>query len=254
LEWIRTSLLGKVVNQMTSSTDNAARFPSSGQETVVCSLGMSCQSAHQLARFCGHPVVDPSPRPTFCKGPFDWLICPPLRLSAWLEAGLPSFEAGEIEERRGHAWWPRFRFWFWHGFFVKDDAGTSRLDIPATAERELAKLRHQTSRFRAIDPARAVFFISNSQNNLETDVFLASERSDFCFEEDAIDRLQSGLDGFFGQNCQLAVMTRMDRSSRAVQGRRLTQVLGVEPSEWKGHDGEWDEAIRSVLGQMPLHS
>ena len=114
-------------------------------KTTLVSLGMSCQTTHQLALFAemNPDVVN------FIKSPFDWLICPPVALANWLEADLMDYKLDEIVEHRAHAYWPRFEFWFWHGFMDHNN-GARILNIRSNAPRELAKLVYQRDTFRAL--------------------------------------------------------------------------------------------------------
>ncbi len=199
------------------------------------SLGMSCQAAHQLARFA---AAEPS-RANFAKGPFDWLVCPPENAANWLDQGLCDFRPTDITELREHAYWSRFDIWFWHGFYTKTDHSRV-LELAKNAERELSKLDYQRKTFKALDPGKTTFIVANTQNNLAGAVFRKGEEDRYRFSEAAIDRLQSSLDHYFGAPTTLCVATRADLASPGLLRRDQTTALPVEESEWKGDDVSWN--------------
>ncbi len=205
------------------------------------SLGMSCQTTHQLTTFVDTLDAGNS-NIRLQKGPFDWLICPPNSLCHWLGDGLPVFEPAEIIEHRGHAYWPKYRFWFWHGFYRKTGSGKF-LDIAATSQREIEKLKYQRQQFSEIIPKSTHFFISNTQNNLSNAVFEADEKDDYFFDIDKIDRLQRVLDEYFSSACRLTVLTREDRCELELAQRENVIYLAREPSEWKGSPSEWQPVL-----------
>ena len=209
--------------------------------TTLASLGMSCQSAHQLARF-----AETRNDVLFQKGPIDWLICPPDSLTHWLDAGLPSFSAGEIEERREHAYWPRFDFWFWHGFYTRKDE-MRLLEIPDNEDRELEKLEYQRNRFSALNPMTTLFVWSNSQNNLFPDVFRQDEAKHYRLTDARIERIEESLDQYFGNECRVLFVTRDDRCDPSALSRANVFVLPEEQSEWKGADQDWNRILAAEL-------
>lgn len=210
--------------------------------TTLASLGKSCQSAHQLA----HYAEQRPDKATFVKGPFDWLICPPDSLSDWLDAGLPDFDPSEISVHRNHAWWDRYQFWFWHGFYNKTE-GEKTLDIEANWQRELAKLNYQREQFNKIDPTSALFVVSNSQNNLDTDVFEADEVQHIHFTANNILRLQASLTNYFGKPVEMQVISRPDRLDDSLFSHPNVSLLPFESSEWKGEPNDWSKALDEIL-------
>lgn len=211
----------------------AAESHPSPKRTVV-SLGMSCQAAHQLTRMAATSEGAVS----FIKGPFDWLICEPTAAAAWLRAGLCPFDAGQIVERQGHAWWPEFGFWFWHGFFQKNVSGKP-LDIPGTLDRELSKLAHQAQVFDTLSPQNTLFVWANSQNNLVGDVYSKDDPAPHLTGPKR-QALQSALDGFFGMPTSILFVSRSDRDDDGAADLHLP----AETSEWKGQDADWDAMVR----------
>lgn len=208
----------------------------------LVSIGQSCQSAHQLNRF----ALKYPDRAIFKKGPFDWLICPPESACSWLASGLEDFSEGEITSYRDHAYWKKHDFWFWHGFYNKDGE-TPYLDFANTVERERSKLAYQRQQFRVIDPSTTRFVFSNTQNNLSNEVFLANETDRFFLSADKYDRLRAALSQYFQTVVNLCVISRHDRIDDALLVKPFVQLLGDEPSQWKGSDTDWDKALKKLV-------
>jgi len=209
---------------------------------TLASLGLSCQSAHQLAR-----IADQEDALTFSKGPFDWLICPPASLVNWLDAGLPGFERDELHLHRGKVYWSRFDFWFWHGFHVKNGERKT-IDIDAAFDREREKLAYQKRVFSNLSPQTTIFLISNTQNNLSTDVFLSHETERFHFHPENLANVQRSLSRYFDMPAKLFCISRADRWS----GNRNIEIphtaikfQQTETSEWKGDDAQWTAGFNS---------
>ena len=216
---------------------------------TLVSLGMSCQTAHQLAQYAdlnARSVV-------FVKGPFDWLICPPSNAADWLNANLRDFDVDDIVEYRGRAYWPEFDFWFWHGFIDHSDDRRT-VDLAGYAERELSKLVYQRNRFSALDASRTLFFVSNTQNNLIPEVFETTETHRYSFELHEIEKLQISLDGFFHKSTNLHVLSRFDRIDPRLLQQANVHVLPVDNSEWKGSSGEWKDRLDHILASEKPHT
>ena len=209
--------------------------------TTLASLGMSCQSAHQLSTY----AETSDGGLVFTKGPFDWLICPPESLTSWLDEGLPDFDRSELSIHRDHVWWNRFQFWFWHGFYTKS-GGEKYLDLDACFERELSKLKYQRNQFRGLNPANTIFVVSNSQNNLTTDVFEKNEAEKYTFSSEKIARLQESLDRFFATSTQMIIVSRPDRIEDALRERENVYLLPAESSEWKGCELDWAKILDNI--------
>ena len=218
---------------------------------TLVSIGMSCQTAHQMARF-----ADAFPqKAVFEKGPFDWLICPPRQAANWLQTGLEDFQVSEVTDDRGHAYWQRHELWFWHGFFTKyrvwrnlfsGGSKKSVLEIEQNCEAELSKLSHQRSKFRKLDPENTVFVVSNLQNNLENAVFNPKESHKFRFCPMVVEELKTALDTYFRASTRLIVVTREDRLCGDLENDPNVHLLSPDDSEWKGCDVQWNELLCSV--------
>ena len=214
---------------------------------TLASLGMSCQAAHQAARY-----AEAREGVSFAKGPLDWTVVPPERLADWLERDLDAPVPGEVVERRDHAWWPRGGLWFWHGYRVKeerDGATVRRLAIAETFGREREKLDHQRETIRRLDPRRTLFVWTNAQDNLDrsrwaSGIYDPPEHGAFHLRIDAAQRIRAALEHFVGGPASILFLVRPDRTD----GTGVP--LDVEGSEWKGNDAAWDRALDVAIAQL----
>lgn len=217
---------------------------------TLASAGISCQTALQLNCFATKQPADI----TFVKGPFDWWICPPENLAHWLNAGMPDFKCKEICVRRGSAWWERFDIFFWHDFYTIPEPGQpSYVNIEINFDRELSKLAYLRYKFRSLNPATTLFFISNTQNNLDTAVFKDYEKDRYYFTEDILQTLVDSLNCFFRAPIKLLCVTRSDRAAKSLLNKDCVSVIDSDQSEWFGDNTVWDEIIKQhIHGQQLL--
>lgn len=208
----------------------------------IVSLGMSCQSAHQLARF----AVENPEIVTFKKGPFDWLICPADSSISLLDSKLDAPQLTELEIRRNHVFWPRHDLWFWHGY-MKRKGDLRELALEETFEREAAKFANQRAQFLALDPTRTLFIISNTQNNLIGDVFDSNEIDRVTFDANRLLSLKASLTNLFRSPINLAAVSRKDRFTGDFPDGIDVQLLSSDDSEWKGDDAQWNAALREII-------
>ena len=230
------------------------REPIPDTDLVLASVGITCQTAHQLARYAQtHGGV------SFRKGPMDWLALPPPVVAAWLDAGLDPFGEGDIEVREGRPWFARRNVGFWHNFRRKPREGevpgpeqdmrgtTKMLDVDYAFERELSKLTYQTGVFRTFDPARTLFVTGNAQNNAAGDIYKGEHEHEASFTAAGLDALQGALDRFFDAPCLLAAVAHERRVEGVLLERpNVVSVPHHEPS-WHGDDGEWDRALDTLV-------
>ena len=142
-----------------------------GTKIGVISLGVSCQSAHQIqshAKLIAKLSGDPGA--TISGFPFDNLICPPQSAIRMLQADRFHPEAMDDLEVGEGAYWPRMDAHFWHEFRPKRSAIFRRktMDPLTSFQNLMQKYQHTGKKFRALSGLpRVVFVISNSQNNLQ---------------------------------------------------------------------------------------
>lgn len=214
---------------------------------ALVSLGMSCQTTHQLRRLTDlQQESDLSSELITPSGPFDWLICPPASAIDLLHKRIPEFTKSSIHIRKGRPYWADLNIYFWHSFLVTDQ-GERFLDIDATFEREIKRWRYLRDQFSRLDPSRTVFIISNTQNNLETEVFDKSERDQYHFTNTELDALRHSLAEYFctkANDIHLEIVTREERSS-GLEARGVTKkgvsFLPLDQNEWKGSKQSWNK-------------
>ena len=218
--------------------DSFSGLPKSEKITHVASLGMSCQTAHQLSRY-----VEPRDGLEHVSGPMDWMCAPAAEGAEWLSDGMPSFEPDDISIERGHPYWADKNVWFWHWFRdgtkAANDPKTRAVKLQNTMERELSKFSNLAEKFRALDPDKTLFVFSNSQANLLGDVFAEHESDRFFLDEERISALHRGLETVFGQACKIQFVTRIDRADPALIYRQDVSFIQPETSGWKGSDLAW---------------
>jgi len=217
------------------------------ENKTLVSLGMSCQTTHQLRRLLNvKEETDPSPKLSTEShssepGPFDWLICPPASTTALLNNGIPDFTKNSIHLHNNRPYWADLDIYFWHNFLVTDQ-GKRSVDIHATFEQELKRWQHLRDRFAALNPSQTIFVISNTQNNLATEVFDDSEHDKYHFTNTGLDALTQSLAQFFStQECKihLQIVTRKERSEELSNEKKVS-YLPLDQNEWKGSKNSWN--------------
>ena len=217
----------------------------------MVSLGISCQTAHQLRRLeSSQPDAVISSEVEVLPSLFDWLICPAASAVELLNKRFPQFTRNSIDIYKGRPYWSDFNIYFWHSFLVTEKSARS-INIDATFERELRRWCFLCDQFSALDPADTVFVISNTQNNLETEVFEPSERDQYHFTDTGIDTLRNSLAEYFhteADNIQLQVVTRENRSLGLKPGEEVS-FLPVDQNEWKGSKQSWNNWWQQQLNR-----
>lgn len=211
---------------------------------TLVSLGISCQTTHQLRRLTNAPqqAVHASSDISAPSGLFDWLICPVESTINLLDQRIPDFSKSDIRIHKGRAYWANFDLYLWHSFFATDQEHRY-VDINKTFEQELARWCYLRDRFSVLDPAHTVFVISNTQNNLETEVFDKSERDRYHFTGSMPAKLRQSLAGYFKtntNNIHLQVVTHKERASGLDNISQLS-FLPTDNNEWKGSKQSWDQ-------------
>lgn len=212
------------------------------QKTLV-SLGMSCQTAHQLRRLADNQInsSDTSSGIQVNSGIFDWLICPPKSIIKLLDNGIPDFSKENIQIRKDRPYWTDYNLFFWHNFIVGKDKDR-QINIDDTFNKETERWSYLRSRFSELVPAKTIFVVSNTQNNLLTEVFDTSESDQYQFTFSVIEELEHSLARFFNtsvDSIHLEVITRENRSS-GLQNKRCVSFFPIDQNEWKGSRQSWD--------------
>lgn len=217
--------------------------PTNNSKTVV-SIGVSCQTAHQLRRLAlnqqnnaelASDLIMPS-------GLFDWLICPASSTINLLNNRIPDFTKESIQIHNNRAYWADYKVYFWHNFFVTD--GQYRhISIDETFEKEITRWRYLRHRFSTLLPKNTIFVISNTQNNLTTSVFNESELDQIQFTSTLINKLKDSLASYFNtttNNIHLEVITRPALSGKIDHSIPVTH-FPIDHNEWKGSKHSWNQ-------------
>lgn len=216
------------------------------------SVGMSCQTRHQIELFTSHPVARAAGL-ELRSGIFDWFGTPPLRTARFIDAGLPAYVPGSVVDDRGHAFWETHGVHAVHAFQIKEPTGR-RLDIDATFESEIEKLNYQRQKFLETEAAETAFVLSNTQNNLHGELYLPRDADEYRFSSRRIDALQASLERLFGTSCRLIVISRRDRFDGDAEADPRVRLIPVDGSEWKGDEAAWREALCDRLGLRPAET
>ena len=212
-------------------------------DTVAVSLGISCQTTHQLQRLTDNQSQANTASSTVVtqSSIFDWLICPVESTIALLNQGIPDFTRDSISIRNDHPYWTEYNLYLWHNFQIPHPAKRI-FDIDKTFEKEIARWRYLRDQFSSLNPAHTLFVVSNTQNNLATEVFTPSEESQYHFTTSSLDALKQCLAKYFrtgSDNIRLAILTRQDRSSGLNNIDDVT-FLPIDSNQWKGSKESWN--------------
>ena len=213
------------------------------RERYLQSIGMSCQTRHQIERFAGTEAARAAGL-ALRIGPFDWLGAPPLRVAAYLDAGLPAHEFEAVIERNARAFLAGPGFHAVHGYRVREADGTRRLDIrgdlragtrdarPSAAEvpfhrpgADLLRPRELPEQYRR----RPVRSRRDWRNTAST-----APRSTSC-------RRASIACSQRPANCSSSPGRTVSTATPSADGR--VRLLAPDTTEWKGDDAQWNEVL-----------
>lgn len=222
-----------------------------GTKIGVVSLGMSCQSAHQIehhARLIAQLTGDSSAK--ISRFPFDNLICPPQSAVRMLQAD--RFHPASMEDLTvgEGAYWREMDAHFWHEFRPKRTGLFRRkiMDPVKAFSALMQKYQHTGTKFRALSSIpRLVFVISNSQNNLEM-VSRVTGNVDVMLDLAQVDALADQTDAYLGRVCEYVVASYPDRIT-GHSSRSNVSVFALKPddSEWMGDPAQWAALFQTAL-------
>jgi hypothetical protein len=233
-----------------------------GAKVGVISLGMSCQSSHQIelhAELIARLSGDPSAK--ISRFPFDNVICPPHAAGRMLGADRfhPEWMTELVVSNNGESggYWKEMDVHYWHEFRPIRSGILQRrkLDPPRSFRRLTEKYEHTASKFRQLSSLeRLVFVISNSQNNLHM-VSQVTGNLDFVLDRSMIDRLADQTDAYFGRRCEYVFATYPDRvTGRSARGNVSVFELAPDVTEWTGDPAQWASLFRDALAPKTVSS
>lgn len=204
-----------------------------GSDTAIVSLGVSCQTAHQLrinqsvaAGLTGEDMA-------VVRTPFEWMLTPLDSLVAMIRAG--EYFPYSLQELDWcvHPYWSRYDCFFWHEDIAFAHPTRFHMRFLRATER-----LESTARMR-----RRIFIVSNTQNALEG---VAEEAGgfDYSIDDARLDTLQAALDERFGPSELYAI--GYPHTMTATGDRAF--YLAIDESSWTGDQDQWAEVLRSIIG------
>lgn len=217
-----------------------------GEKTAVISIGMSCQSAHQiraniktLQAALGDETLTPK------SLPFDWLICPPLSAMSILSdpVRLPARDEMAMNSR---PFWMKKNAYFWHHF--RNDK--KEYDLDSSYDDTLAIYRGRWERFKHLEKAttkRTICVLSNTQNDLSlTEATVGTVSS--LFRASELKLLADEVQTHFARKLEFIVVTRPDRYISDVTLNDMKLYMHEpDSSAWEGDDAQWANTFRKAL-------
>lgn len=221
-----------------------------GKKFALISVGMSCQTVHQLHRALGL-ARELTGDPSLSKKslPFDWMVCPPMSAAGILRDG--EFFPESPDELRPYplkvacdrspyvAGWPKRNAFFWHEFTVLN--GTIESGFRETSR----KFRYLADSFRALRSKRVIAFLSNTQANFDMIERVTGVGPTLRASE--VNVLKEALDSALGQRVPLCVVntTIMRDESERFRAFSIRQTT----VHWSGEERAWQPVIREFLSR-----
>jgi hypothetical protein len=151
----------------------------------------------------------------------------------------------EIQFQGGWPRWVNYNAYFWHEFLVKG----AHIPIAEGFAKSRSKFLHLWDKFGKLSAVpRRVFFISNTQNNLDK-VQEWTGTIDPMFTPEPIELLIRSVNTRFpsGENEFVVVgyESRLQPGS-TFNGARL-ELIQKDGSDWEGSDNEWDKVLRKTI-------
>ena len=213
-------------------------FKSIQADVALVSIGLSCQSTHQIrfnAEFikdvCQTTVAVPS-------GYFDWLICPPESATKFLDDGMPEFSANDIT-LKFQPTWERYKIYYWHEFQQNEI-----INIQRNFKQSQSKFNYLIQQFKKLrDFKRLIFVLSNTQNNL----FEVREQTgslDFKFDHQKVVDLKKAVENFLTREVEFLVVTNSDRFDGSAGHGYHIEFFKPDQSEWKGDKKAWKDCFQ----------
>ena len=216
-----------------------------GESWAFVSLGVSCQTAHQihenidlLRQLTGDTSLQKS------AYIFDWLICPAQSATHMLrDRRFFPDNSGQLKRNPAFPYWNLYDVFFWHDFAAKD------IDDPSFNIVK-SKYDHMISKREAIAAAaNVVWIVSNTQNNLayvqrDTKINLTLSM------ESVITELKDAAQLYFQTKGTMLVVTHetlKKSNDRDIHISRFSSRSPTDPMDWKGDKTQWAVAFSSFF-------
>lgn len=204
-----------------------------GTDTVICSLGISCQTQMQFDVHKDLIEELTGERMIYRTTPFDWLYSNPIS-AAWMLDNNRYFPSDETETSQH----PQL-FWNGHGIFYWHEQ-PEEMSFNEMSK----KWKHISETFESIkDMKRRIFIISTVQNNLPGASPLLPERW-YVIKRDGMLKLRESLENKFGQVelylCAYPYRTNLSAGSSVFHFK-------TDDSKVRGDDAQWESVLRQIL-------
>ena len=215
-----------------------------GNSVAVLSIGMSCQTSHQIRERVGLLREVTNDRSLKVKAlPLDWLISQPSSTLSLLRSAKRFPDKGELIMRGGKPYWPLHNIYFWHAF--KTESRQFDIDATYAAVRETMLMRWE--RFdKAVKGRRLILVMSNTQNDLEKHCETGRTIS-AVFQMSQPNSMSDHLRYMFGPTTEVVVVSRRDRMLADADPCGI-KLFYHRPdlSRWEGDDAQWANTLRSA--------
>jgi hypothetical protein len=207
-----------------------------GSTVAIVSLGMSCQSAHQintqiplLSRLVGEPLEQR-------RLPFDWLICPVQSTVDCLRDWKFFPSSPEELTDRHRPYWQKRNIYYWHDENVTTRVWNVRQKYEHSA-RTLAKVREMR---------RRIFILSNSQNSLSR-VSAATGTIQVKIDIEEIREAERAVNEIFG-NSEVYTVTYDNRLElRGSPAHDRIFKIPPDQTRWKGSEADWAAVFQQIF-------
>ncbi|SMF66085.1 hypothetical protein SAMN02982989_3437 [Xaviernesmea oryzae] len=215
-----------------------------GNNVAVLSIGMSCQTSHQIrehASLLREVTGDPSLKVKAL--PFDWLISQPTSTLSILQSVKRFPDLDELAMRQGKPYWPRHNVYFWHAF--KNDE--QQFDIPGTYNMVRETMLMRWERFsNAVIGRRLILVMSNTQNDLDGHCRAAGTMSSI-FQMSKLNSIAREIRQILAPSAEIVVVSRRDRMLADEEPRGI-KLFYHQPdsSRWEGDNAQWAETLTAA--------
>lgn len=208
-----------------------------GATTAIISVGMGCQTAHQLKQ--NKELLGSLLGETFdhCGPPFDWLFTDPVSIARMLAAD-EYFPASldELTTIDARPYWAKFNCFYWHEaeIFSAFDAVLRKFRLKARAVARLKTMQ------------RRIFIFSNMQQNLYTFGAKTGKVSPRVTADQLL-ILKDAIDDTFGHS-EFYIVTCAKGIEPSAELALLNVIMAPEDqTPWEGVPEVWRDALTTII-------
>lgn len=223
-----------------------------GKKTAIISMGMSCQSAHQIRSNIDLLRTVTGDNTLEVKSmPFDWLICPPSSAVRILSDENRFPVRSELAINFRPFWMPKNAY-FWHHFRNEH----KEYDLDANYDDTQKTYLPRWKRFDSIvkDPSRRLIAVlSNVQNDLaKTERRVGTISKTFRLSE--LTQNLRAMEKTFGRPTEFIVVTAPDRFINDAQTPSNVAIFhhGPDDTMWEGDEKQWGETFSTYFASRQV--